>query len=418
MKTETIGARRRGRGDKVPTQNGADGTQQQAKWVQQFRAFQERQKNGRMRSWTPWLFIRYAQADLGFRPIPPGTTFWESPDIWIESSDPDPGKAVAGQNNFVHARVFNLGKADALPTRVDFYWANPALGLGPANMNWIGTEWVEVAAHFSLDVRCNTPWVPLFLNGGHECLIVNCSSPILDPIQQPYQPVVDRHVGQRNIAVIEAMAGEVVHFSVALSNLLPLMAKTTITARIEHVAVAAAIRDTQDQLSVLNLVVSHGQGAANTTDELLARFREGTAEQRRVRAWADFLASTDDARADLVRGVTDVDQRYRSAPYISSTLAERGRLVKQTSARGYLGLLLTASDTLMARAQSIESDELVVQEISLQSSEQRNLILEMGVPANARQGEFVVFHMTQKMEGLSVGGYTVVLRVVPGTPDR
>src|SRR5262245_14757119 len=61
-------------------------------------------------SWTPWLLTRYQLNDVGARPIPNGVPYYYSPDIWIESSDPL-GNPVAGEPNFVHVNIFNLGKA-------------------------------------------------------------------------------------------------------------------------------------------------------------------------------------------------------------------------------------------------------------------------------------------------------------------
>jgi len=94
---------------------------------------------GTGRSWTPWLLLRFAQTDMGWRPIPAADAFYLSPDIWVQSSDPS-GNAVPGEPNFVYAAILNLGKAPALPTRVDFYWGNPAIGLGPGQMHLIGSE--------------------------------------------------------------------------------------------------------------------------------------------------------------------------------------------------------------------------------------------------------------------------------------
>ena len=65
-------------------------------------------RDGKLRDvppFTPWLLIRYSATDLGARPLPPGTVFWASPDIWVESSDPL-GNPVAGQDNFLHARLY------------------------------------------------------------------------------------------------------------------------------------------------------------------------------------------------------------------------------------------------------------------------------------------------------------------------
>ena len=55
---------------------------------------------------------------------------------------------------------------------------------------------------------------------GHECVIVQCSNWILDPITQPFNPVADRHVAQRNMHVLDASAGKAV-FNLRLTNAFP-----------------------------------------------------------------------------------------------------------------------------------------------------------------------------------------------------
>jgi hypothetical protein len=47
--------------------------------------------------------------------------------------------------------------------------------------------------------------------------------------------------------------------------------------------------------------------------------------------------------------------------------------------------------------------------------EQRRMHLDLGVPGYAHPGEFVVFHLFQRLQGFTVGGYTVV---VPISPSR
>ena len=152
--------------------------------------------------YSPWLVVPCHATDDGAAPRP--ATYWASPFIWIESPDSS-GMTLAGAENHVAAVVFNLGAATAAPTRVDFFWADPSVGLGAADFHWIGTESVEVQPMSSKVVRCATPWIPTFLNGGHECVLVNCDNHVLDPILAPFQPWADRHVGQCNFAVLPAV---------------------------------------------------------------------------------------------------------------------------------------------------------------------------------------------------------------------
>ena len=46
-------------------------------------------------------------------------------------------------------------------------------------------------------------WVPQFVNNGHECLVVRVSEPMLDSASpDQFSAAADRHVAQRNIAVV------------------------------------------------------------------------------------------------------------------------------------------------------------------------------------------------------------------------
>lgn len=364
------------------------------------------------RHWTPWLLIRYSLTDLGLRPIPAGDAHWRSPDIWVESSDPL-GRAVAGEENFVHARIFNLGMANAAPVKVDFYWANPALGLGPANMNLIGTEWVEVKSQRAVDVRCNTPWVPVFLNNGHECLKVNCSNHILDPIIHPFQPRLDRHAGQRNITVLEAEAGETVEFTLEVNNLFPVLAQATITARIEHVFVTNVAMEKLDHRGIINHVVAYGAVETNTPAEMMRRFREGTAEHRMATQVAKLASSRQKTAARFVSGVAESSRGLRSAACISSKLTDHSCILSPFEPGQYLGNLLLARDKLVSLNESLDvGGDVPLEDVSLKPFEQRRLALEFGIPADAKTGGYVVFHLTQRAEGLPVGGYAVVVKVV------
>lgn len=153
--------------------------------------------------YSAWLVVPSDAADYGLRPLGGGAPYWASPFIWTESLDPS-GNPVAGEENHLVARVFNLGAASAAPTRVDFYWADPSVGLGAADAHFIGSEFVEIQPMSSRVVRCATPWVPTYLNGGHECVFVHCDNHVLDPLRVPFAPWADRHVGQKNLTVLPA----------------------------------------------------------------------------------------------------------------------------------------------------------------------------------------------------------------------
>lgn len=168
-------------------------------------------------SFLPYLVIRANPGDRGQRPVPNGIPTWESPDIFVmpnQASAGAPnvpadlgGMAEAGVPNTVYAHVWNLGRAPAFDVRVEFYWFNPTLGIEGSDANLIGFTYVTLGARTGQNshavVRCPADWVPRFVNGGHECLVVRAFSPISDPLgQNAWNSTSNRHVGQRNIKVV------------------------------------------------------------------------------------------------------------------------------------------------------------------------------------------------------------------------
>lgn len=401
----------------------------QERWKRAYWTWARRLQSEDRRVWAPWLFMRYKEStptylspDVGLRPIPPGEPFWVSPDIWVESSDPY-GNAVAGEENFVHARIFNLGKATSAPTQIDFYWADPSMGLGPSNMVHIGTEWQEIEAHSARDIRCNKAWVPQFLNNGHECLMVNCSNPMMlqpgqtynfaptfDPIKLPFQPQLDRHVAQRNIHVVQGKGGQMVKFSVFVNNLFPNELRTLVTAHIEHVVVARTALKTLELRDIINHVAAFGFRRTNSAVEMRERFREGTDEYRQAQQIAKFASHRRDTGEGFVRRVQDEYRFARTTASISSRWTGHSRVIQSEGAGANFGNLLLAEDKLASQARSADaSRDIVLQELSMGPYEQRQLDLELGVPADLMPGEFVVYSLAHRTGGLVIGGYTIVM---------
>ncbi len=170
----------------------------------------------------PFLFLRANPGDTGSRPAV--GAFWESPDVLLlagvepSAAPPIPPElgqvAFAGKPNTVYAHVWNFGNAAAHDVVVQFFWCDPALGINPASAHLIGTAVTNLGAKGSGKahrvVRCPTPWVPTFLNGGHECLLVRVWDVISDPLTTPeWDASVNRHLGQRNVHVAPAGSLEV-----------------------------------------------------------------------------------------------------------------------------------------------------------------------------------------------------------------
>jgi hypothetical protein len=174
--------------------------------------------NGKGPHYSPWLVVRYASGDDGSRSLPPGTVFWESPDVWTMGSM-GINQPVAGEATQVFARVTNLGLSDAIGATIQWVWANPSIAISPATVNPIGILTGQtIPAQNSLIFQSPTDWTPIFQNGGHECLIAQAFVPVFDDLTNPDDPVDDRHVGQKNEQLITLDQGESFHFIVEAHN--------------------------------------------------------------------------------------------------------------------------------------------------------------------------------------------------------
>ena len=187
--------------------------------------------------YLPFLFMRANAGDLGARPVV--GAFWESPDILLLAGveaavapavPPDLGQtALAGQPNTLYAHVWNFGLSSAPNVVVEFYWCDPTLGIGPAGAHLVGATSVSLGARGSgrshAVVKCPTTWVPTFVNGGHECLVVRIWDETSDGLgTPPWDASLNRHVAQRNIHV--AAAGEGMHAMAHALGAAPLLLPT------------------------------------------------------------------------------------------------------------------------------------------------------------------------------------------------
>jgi hypothetical protein len=136
--------------------------------------------------------------------------WWLSPDIWVvPGTDPGgpPGTPAVGLTAYLWATVRNEGDLDASQVQVDFWVADPSLQIRKSTANHIGTAFADIAAGGSQDVLCLVPWHVTLVNGGHECVVVEASSPA-DPLSPPpadpdvLDPPDYRQIAQRNLSVL------------------------------------------------------------------------------------------------------------------------------------------------------------------------------------------------------------------------
>jgi len=137
-----------------------------------------------------------------------GSPWWLSPDIWtVPGDDPEssPGTPIVGVAAYLWANVRNNGSTAVTDAVVRFYWANPNTGFDRNTANLIGNSFVSLNPGQAQDVLCLNPWIPSFVNGGHECVLAEAFHPS-DPLPAApdFNVPTDRHVAQRNLNVVMA----------------------------------------------------------------------------------------------------------------------------------------------------------------------------------------------------------------------
>ena len=141
-------------------------------------------------------------------------SWWDSADIWVvPGNDPNgaPGAPIAGTGNYLWGRVHNTGRSASNGVRVDFYWADPSGQIAVGAATAIGSAFADLAPGATQDVLCLVPWVPVIVNGGHECLLAVAHgpgdiNPLPDPLPTgfPFQPLQHEQIAQRNVTVVLA----------------------------------------------------------------------------------------------------------------------------------------------------------------------------------------------------------------------
>jgi len=328
-----------------------------------------------------WLLIRYDSADQGARPIPAGDVFWESPDIWLTGGDGF-DNPVGGQPAQVFARVWNLGMLVAAPVRVDFFYIAPSLGIQPSAPAPIGTAWTIVPPLSAVVVACPKPWIPPVTEFNlHSCLLATCSAPLTGDVPTvPANPVADRHTGQHNLTVIEAGGADPIPFTIHLGNLGPLPAKIELMAAASsraHLKVAPHGFSAQPSLTAPIDAILHAAGTAQV--QLWAR-RASLVLKRSGHAY-HALPADEVLQALKVTGTRLGD--IRKSPAVVAPANRFGSAGSSFTALGHA--------------------------IELKAQQEAKASFSITPPRNAPHPWFVV-HLAQAVNGLVVGGYTVIIR--------
>jgi hypothetical protein len=169
---------------------------------------------------APYLLIRsYTPGDRGARPVWPPTVCWESPDLLLidasYTGDFDPNRLVVsprvGRSYRAFVRVWNLGLMPAAGVHVRMWIIAPGFFTGDTSEPYYEDHFIGGAWLAHLDdrqkpgsmavVEMDAPWTVDGEEIGHQCLVASVTS-IADPYSGQVLVNVDRHVAQRNLAVL------------------------------------------------------------------------------------------------------------------------------------------------------------------------------------------------------------------------
>jgi hypothetical protein len=346
------------------------------------------------------LLCRTFAGDVGLRPLP-NMVFWESPDIVIEGPSGDPDVATPGVVNKVKVHIWNLGLADCWAAHVDLYWCNPSVGINPAVANPIGSKVVPLASGQHSVVSFD--WTPVLVNAGHECLVAQVYDPVSDPVVAPFSPVQDRHVGQRNISVVQVAANQIVQFDMFSQNLSFTTANTLIEVQklegeaLEVLALAMGRRawapagGTDIELSRPTFIETPRHPHAR--ELMTGTFREalqgvpGTSETRRVMGVMRALAAT--------RDIGDVPLQAFEAP-----IEERQK---------------AREDSITEAVPDEESspgkgERIVGTAVRVPPGRHLRMSLKTALPARAERGSADVWRIVEHTAGRITGGVTIIVQ--------
>jgi hypothetical protein len=338
---------------------------------------------GREPEYKPQLLCRTFSGDIGGRPITdPNFVFWESPDIWIEGPSGDPDQAVAGQPNTVKVHVWNNGLADAWAATVELFWCDPSVGVNMASAHPIGSTTVPVYA--GQDAVVAFPWTPSLVNGGHECLVAQVYEFLTDNLEFPFQPKLDRRVGQRNVSVLQAAPGQLISLPFVIPNYSFMQARSTL--HVEQLE-GPALASLTSALGMQGAVAARGGGAmaglVEVSRERLPAGLGAMARPMRFRPSGHAGSSRpSDMRATMALGALAVEEAAR-------VRKEAGVLGK-----GRRGPLAPPA------AASVDRPPASLARFSLQAA----------LPSSARRGNVRAIRVVERVDGVVTGGVTLVLK--------
>lgn len=352
-----------------------------------------------------------AAADLYVRddPVDPGTTayqapvFWDSPDTWIRNID-DGGTAhqnpKAGQDNYFYARVHNRGTAAARGFVVTFNVKQ-----------WLGTQFMfsgdfvpfisaapgfSLAAGASLIVKAKWPAALVPGTGFHGCILVSVFTP-QESIPSGAHVWQHPNLGQKNIDVVAADAGDLV----------------TLRLRVGNVAFAAAQRTTIEVRNPGRLAIDL-RGDARILGQILTGGGFATTTANLTRPPGSLPIRVLEATRIAIAGAPAPVLMNLAAGSLIGLGDASAQDVEAAPAPALADTRLEAVRTAAGLVDSIGLGEQVLAQMPLLLPPRTDteFVVQARVPKTARRGETHVVDIVQRdASGRAVGGVRLQVEV-------
>lgn len=151
-----------------------------------------------------------------------GNPWYLSPNVWAVPTntpdEPSPGELSpkTGQPYYLKANVRNTETYRIDNATVILYWANPATTITRNTATRVGYAFVGIDGGQTAEALCLTPWIPSYINQGHECLVAEVvQGP--PPTSGPLDGQNDPSVAQHNLTVVMT-SGKSFHFPFGVCN--------------------------------------------------------------------------------------------------------------------------------------------------------------------------------------------------------
>ncbi|KAF3929776.1 hypothetical protein ABW19_dt0206105 [Dactylella cylindrospora] len=148
--------------------------------------------------------IEMAELSFSGRGFDASLLYW-NPNIFFQADPDDPTPVIPTRDIpvYILASIKNSGKQTTNGATVKFWVCDPSTSPTPDNSQLVGVSNVSLTPGETKEVLCVTPWVPQWINAGHQCIICEVSA-LNDPAPvHPNTPwdILNRHVAQHNVDI-------------------------------------------------------------------------------------------------------------------------------------------------------------------------------------------------------------------------